>query len=106
MKHFRAYSEANQVAKKMVKRLAKGSQAAALTAGQARDALAAFERLQAFYVSTGRRVSLPASVAQLISSPIIDARAVSFVTLVGRLAMQLRLNRPTGTATERLRYIL
>ena len=47
MKHFRTYSEANREGKKLVKDLAKGSQVAALTAAQARDALAAFERLQA-----------------------------------------------------------
>lgn len=44
---------------------AKGSQVTALTPGQARDAIAAFERLQAIYQSTGRRVS-PAKAANVI----------------------------------------
>ena len=35
-----------------------------MSAGQARDALAAFERLQSFYQSTGRRVSLLAAVSE------------------------------------------
>ena len=38
----------------LVKDLAKGSQVTALTPGQANDALAALERLQGFYQSTGR----------------------------------------------------
>ena len=64
MRHFRTYSEANREGKKLVKDLAKGSQVAALTAAQARDALAALERLQGFYVSTGRRVSLPRGISE------------------------------------------
>ena len=64
MKHFRTYSEANREGKKLVKDLAKGAQVAALTAAQARDALAAFERLLAFYQSTGRRVSLLGGISE------------------------------------------
>src|SRR5437773_11716115 len=48
----------------MVKDLVKGSQVTALTAGQARDALAALERLQTFYQGTGRRVSLLAGISE------------------------------------------
>ena len=64
MQAFRAYSEARKRANNKKTELAKSSAAAALTAGQARDALAAFERLQSFYQSTGRRVSLLAAVSQ------------------------------------------
>jgi integrase len=42
----------------LVKDLAKGSQVTALTPAQARDALAALERLEAFRQATGRRLSL------------------------------------------------
>jgi integrase len=63
-KDFGTYSEAKQEGDKVVARLAKGSQAAALSPGQARDALAAFERLQAFHVATGRRVSLFAGISE------------------------------------------
>jgi integrase len=41
-----------------VREIASGSQAAALTRKQASEALAAFERLQQYYHSTGRKVSL------------------------------------------------
>lgn len=58
------YSEAKREGDKVVADLAKGSQAAALSPGQARDALAALERLQGFYVSTGRRVSLLAATSE------------------------------------------
>ena len=64
MQAFRTYSEARKHANNKKTELAQGSAAAALTAGQARDALAAFERLQSFYQSTGRRVSLLAAVSQ------------------------------------------
>ena len=43
MRHFRTCTEANREGKKLVKDLAKGSQVAALTAAQARDALVALE---------------------------------------------------------------
>jgi len=61
---FRTYSEAKCKGDKVVADLAKGSQVAALTPGQARDTLAALERLQGFYQSTGRRVSLLAAVSE------------------------------------------
>jgi integrase len=64
MKHFRTYSEAKRNGDKLVKDLAKGSQVAALSAAQARDALAALERLQGFYQSTGRRVSLLRGISE------------------------------------------
>ncbi|MDB6123375.1 MAG: hypothetical protein JWQ71_2368 [Pedosphaera sp.] len=55
---FRTYSAAKAVADSKVKEIHEGSQAAALTAPQSRDALAALERLQTYYQSTGRRISL------------------------------------------------
>lgn len=51
-------------ADELVKDPSKGLQVTALTPGQARDTLAALERLQAFYQSTGRRVSWLASVSE------------------------------------------
>src|SRR5271157_5366428 len=57
------YSAAKGAADKIVTDLAKGSEVANLTAGQASDAIAAFEGLQRFYQSTGRRLSLRAAVA-------------------------------------------
>ena len=59
---------ANQFADSLVKNLAKGSQAANLTSGQAADALAALERLEAFRQSTGKRVSLLAAVSDYIEA--------------------------------------
>ena len=64
MKAFPLYGEAKRHADKLVKDLAKGSQATLLTAGQARDALAAMEVLQGFYQSTGKRVSLYGAAEQ------------------------------------------
>jgi hypothetical protein len=61
---FASYGEARKGAKKIAKDLHKGSQAAALTAGQSRDALAAFERLEELHRATGRRVSLFAAVLE------------------------------------------
>ena len=62
--HFRTYSEAKLEGDRLVKDLAKGSQVSALTPRQATDALAALERLQGFYQSTGRRVSLLAGISE------------------------------------------
>ncbi len=64
MQTFAAYPDAREAAERVVRELANGSQAAALTATQSRDALAAFERLQGFYQSTGRRVSLLAGISE------------------------------------------
>jgi integrase len=61
MKSFANYSGedgAKQWADARVRELAKGSKAAALTARQADDALAALRHLQTFYEATGKRVSL------------------------------------------------
>ena len=64
MKRFPRYGEAKRHADKLVEDLAKGSQVTALTAGQANDALAAFERLQDFFQRTGRRLTLRGVVAE------------------------------------------
>jgi integrase len=63
-RHFRAYGEAKTEAERIVRELADGSQAAALSAAQSRDALAAFERLESFRQASGRRVSLLAAVSE------------------------------------------
>ena len=68
MQTFPAYTDARKAAERVVRELANGSQAAALTATQSRDALAAFERLQGFYQSTGRRVSLLAAVSEFVEA--------------------------------------
>ncbi len=60
---FSKYGEAKAHADATVRDLAKGSKVTALTPGQARDALAAFERLQSHFQKTGRRVSLLAAVS-------------------------------------------
>lgn len=58
MKSFQMYGEAKTEAEKKVREIAEGSQVAALTAAQGRDAMAALERLDEFYKKTGHRVSL------------------------------------------------
>lgn len=64
MQTFANYSDAKVAAERIVREMANGSQAAALTATQSRDALAAFERLQGFYQATGRRVSLLSGISE------------------------------------------
>ena len=56
MANYRTYSDAKTAADKLVREIAEGNQAAALTASQAADVLAAMERLQGLYQSTGRRI--------------------------------------------------
>ena len=68
MRDFGTYSEAKREGDKLVAQLAKGSQVTALTPGQANDALAAFERLHGFYVSTGRKISLLGAVSEWAES--------------------------------------
>jgi integrase len=68
MASFPSYSFAKQHADGLVKDLAKGSQVTALHPAQARDALAALERLADFYRTTGRRVSLLAAVSEFVES--------------------------------------
>ncbi len=61
---FSTYAEAKRRGDKVVTDLVRGSQAAVLSPGQARDALTALERLQSFFVATGRKVSLLAAVSE------------------------------------------
>ncbi|MGH8024485.1 MAG: tyrosine-type recombinase/integrase, partial [Limisphaerales bacterium] len=63
MASFPSYSLAKRHADGLVKDLAKGSQVTALHPAQARDALAALERLQTHFQSTGRRFSLLAGIS-------------------------------------------
>jgi integrase len=64
MQTFATYSDARQAGERLVRDLANGSQAAGLSASQSRDALAAFQRLEAFRQSTGRRFSLLGAVSE------------------------------------------
>jgi integrase len=68
MKQFATYSAAKSFADELVKDLAKGSQRTALTPAQAVDALAAFDRLQAFNQRTGRNVSLLRAVSEFVEA--------------------------------------
>jgi len=85
LKGFPSYSAALTHGKELIKDLAKGSQAMLLTPGQAVDAMAALERLQTFYVATGRRVSLLGAVSQFCESAAklnghtLDQAVVSFL---------------------------
>jgi integrase len=64
MKSIAAYSEARDFADKKVRELAEGSKVPALTDKQAGDALAALQRLQHLFQSTGRRTSLLAGISE------------------------------------------
>jgi integrase len=68
MKNFRTYSEAKSYADVLVKELDKGSQTAALTAGQAADAITALELLRGFYRDTGSNISLKRAVADYVEA--------------------------------------
>ena len=65
MASFASYSLAKRHADKLAKDLASGSQVTALNPAQARDALAALERLADFYRATGRRVSLLVAASRI-----------------------------------------
>jgi hypothetical protein len=64
LRNFKTYPEAKKEAESKVREIARGSQAAALNAGQSRDALAAFQRLETLRQSTGRRFSLLGAVSE------------------------------------------
>lgn len=68
MRHFATYGEAKTEAERIVRELANGSQAAALSASQSRDALAALERLQLFRQQTGRSISLLRAVSEYVEA--------------------------------------
>ena len=65
---FGTYGKAKKAAEDKVKELHKGQQSSALTATQTRDSLVALERLQDFYQSSGRRVSLLAAVSEFVEA--------------------------------------
>jgi len=68
MQTFATYSEAKEAAEKKAKELHSNSAGAALTAGQAQDALAAFQRLENFRQSTGRKLTLLGAVSELVDN--------------------------------------
>ena len=68
MQTFAAYSAAKAAAERIVRDAANGSQAAALSASQSRDALAALQSLESFRQSTGRAVSLLAAVREFVEA--------------------------------------
>ena len=68
MQTFANYSDAKTAAEKLVREMASGSQAAALSASQSRDALAAFQRLETFRQSTGRAISLLAAASGFVEA--------------------------------------
>lgn len=68
MASFPSYSLAKSHADGLVKDLAKGSQVTALHPAQARDTLAALERLENFRQSTGRRYSILAAVSEFVET--------------------------------------
>jgi hypothetical protein len=95
LRNFSKYGEALKEADKKVRELASGSQAAALTADQSRDALAAIERLEALQQSIGRRVSLLAAVSEFAeASTKLQGRNLSEVVEAYRKT-QASVNRKT-----------
>ena len=68
MQTFANYSDAKAAAERIVRDAASGSQAAALSASQSRDSLAALQRLESFRQSTGRAVSLLAAVSEFVEA--------------------------------------
>ena len=68
MERFQTYSEAKRRADALVKELDKDSQTAAMTAGQAADAMTALELLRGFYRDTGHNVSLKRAVAEYVEA--------------------------------------
>jgi integrase len=65
---FKTYSDAKAKGEEKVREISEGSQAAALTGEQSRDALAALQRLESFRQSTGRRLSLLAATSELATA--------------------------------------
>ncbi|MFZ0828250.1 MAG: site-specific integrase [Verrucomicrobiia bacterium] len=68
MQTFANYPDAKAAAERIVRDTASGSQAAALTARQSRDALAALQCLESFRQSTGRRVSLLEGISKFVGA--------------------------------------
>ncbi len=61
---FASYTEAKTAAEKLVRDIASGSQAVALSNTQSREALDALQRLQSLYAETGIRVGLSEAVSR------------------------------------------
>jgi integrase len=77
MQTFATYSDAKAAAERLVRDAANGSQAAALSASQSRDALAALQSLESFRQSTGRAVSLLSAVLEFVeASGKLDGRSL------------------------------
>jgi integrase len=68
MQTFATYSEAKAAGEVKAKEIHNNPAAASLTPSQARDALAAFQRLESFRLATGRTISLLASVSEHVES--------------------------------------
>jgi integrase len=66
VRSFKTYAEAKTEAERIVRELAEGSQAAALSGEQSRDALAAMQRLEEYRKATGRRISLLAAMSEYV----------------------------------------
>jgi len=66
IRNFKTFGEAKSEAERIVRDLAQGSQSAALSAKQSRDAITAFEMLESFRQATGRSVSLPGAISQFV----------------------------------------
>ena len=80
VRNFKTFSEAKTEAERIVRDLAEGSQATALTADQSRDAITALEMLEAFRLAGGRRVSLAAAVSEFVEvSKKVGARSLNEV---------------------------
>ena len=68
MQTFAAYPAAKAAAERIVRDASKGSQAAALSASQSRDALIAFERLDGYFKTKGKRISLNTAVGSYLDA--------------------------------------
>ncbi len=68
MQTFPNYSDAKTTGERIVREIAQGSQSASLSASQSQDALAAFERLENFRLSTGRKFTLLGAVSELVDN--------------------------------------
>jgi hypothetical protein len=68
IRNFKTFSEAKSEAEHIVRDLADGSQSAILSANQSRDAITAFDMLEAFRQASGRRISLPAAVSEFVEA--------------------------------------
>ena len=70
MRTFDTYTEAKEAGEAKAEEIHKNSAAASLTPSQSRDALAAFERLEAYFKATGERISLNAALGEYLDSKV------------------------------------